>query len=86
MIDDRPPERHVASTMTRSTFACTRCTTVLATIRPATVLRVVPGVAVTHNRRFGTLELRCSCGQIERCDVPRRVDVIVVGGLGQAAA
>ena len=65
----------------RHSFTCSHCTTVLATIRPAGVLQVTAGVAMTHNRRFGTLELRCPCGQLERFAVPRRVEVLVIGGV-----
>lgn len=72
--------------MSRTTFTCARCSSVLALIRPVTVLRVAPGVAVTHNRRFGTLELRCPCGQIERYDVPRKVETMIVGVTEREAA
>lgn len=67
--------------MTRQSFTCTHCSTVLATTSAANVLQVTAGVAVTHNRRFGTLELRCPCGQLERFAVPRRVEVLVIGGV-----
>ncbi len=65
--------------MTRSAFTCARCTTVLAVIQPATVLRITPGVAVSFNWRYGTIRLSCPCGHLEAFDVKRRVEVVEVG-------
>jgi hypothetical protein len=72
--------------MTRSRFTCSRCSAVLARVQPATVLRIETGVAVTHNRRFGSLALRCACGQVMRETIHRKVEVIVIGAVNEVAA
>lgn len=64
----------------RREFTCSHCRSVLATIRPATVLRVAPGVAGTQNWRFGNVRLTYPFGQIESYDVPRKVKTLTVGG------
>lgn len=59
--------------MTRSTFTCARCQTLLAVVRPREMLRVVSGELVGGSVLSRHVRIRCGCGKEKRIDFPDRV-------------